>query len=146
MVACTFSALNVNVRKPLGNGYNENPTTIGAKIRNRRLELQLFQRDVAVFCGVSEDTITYWENGRAEPQIHLYPKVIELLGYFPFDIDTTTIGGKIKFYRYVKGLNQEKFSKMLGVDESTIYHWENNTHAPLPHNMKVLQALFLQVE
>jgi len=69
---------------------------------------------VVVFCGVSEDTITYWENGRAEPQIHLYPKVIEFLRYFPLEIDTSTFGGNIKKYRYRHGLSHKVLGKVLG--------------------------------
>jgi len=43
-------------------------TAIGEKIRNRRIELKLLQKDVAKIIGVSEDTITFWENNRATPQ------------------------------------------------------------------------------
>ncbi len=58
-------------------------TTIGDHIRKRRIELNLLQRDVARQIGVSEDCITYWENGRSTPQRRFVTKIKEFLGYFP---------------------------------------------------------------
>lgn len=91
--------------------------------------------------GISEDTITLWENGRAMPQVHLYPKVIEFLGYFPFDIDTSTLGGKIKKYRLLNGVSQEELAKQLGVNESTVFHYENGKHKPLGNILVKLKPI-----
>lgn len=62
----------------------EIPKTIGDKIRNRRIELNLFQKEVAQIMGVSEDCITYWENDRSIPQKRYSKKIIGFLGYNPF--------------------------------------------------------------
>lgn len=90
---------------PLINSFKkkgiENPQTVGGKILSQRLKLGLLQTDVARIIGVSTDTITNWENGRGGPQFRSYPKVIEFLGYFPLEIDTTTLGGRIKECRYL---------------------------------------------
>jgi transcriptional regulator with XRE-family HTH domain len=51
----------------LGDKYVENPVTLGDRIRNRRLELGLLQKNVARMIGVSEDTITFWECNRFDP-------------------------------------------------------------------------------
>lgn len=124
------------MRKPLGIKYVENPTTIGEKIRNRRLELGLLQKDVAEIMGVCEDTITFWENGRAIPQLNLYPKVTKFLGYFPFEIDTSTLGGKITKYRYEYGFGNAKLAKALGANERTVVNWEQNKRLPFARQMK----------
>lgn len=136
-----FNDYHKTIPKPII-GYNESPTTLGGKIRNKRLELKLLQKDVALLIGVSEDAVTYWENNRNQPQIQYYPKLIEFLGYFPFDIDTSIIGGRIKMFRYKNGLRQRKLGKLLGVDESTISSWERNENTPLEIHMKKLLKLF----
>ena len=45
----------------------KNPQTLGEKIRNRRLELGLLQKDVANIIGTYEDAVTYWENNCVQP-------------------------------------------------------------------------------
>src|SRR5690606_30970241 len=65
--------------------YPTFPETLGQHIRKRRMDLGLFQKDIAEIVGTSIDSITFWENGRAQPQIHFFPKIISFLGYYPFD-------------------------------------------------------------
>ncbi|RFS15024.1 helix-turn-helix transcriptional regulator [Emticicia sp. C21] len=91
---------------------------------------------------VTEEAIVYWEYNRGKPKVHNYPKIIEVLSIFPFDIDTSTLGSKIISYRYTKGLSRKKFSKMLGVDESTLKTWEDNKYIPVVHIMQILKVLF----
>ena len=119
----------------------ENPHTIGEKIRNRRLELRLLQKDVADIIGICEGTVTYWENDRVEPQTKHYPKLIKFLGYVPFEIDATTTGGKIKMYRFLNGLSQEDLAKELGINESTVFHYENGRHLPQPQTLKKMKHI-----
>ena len=119
----------------------ENPHTIGEKIRNRRLELRLLQKDVADIIGICEYTDTYWENDRAEPQIKHHLKLIKFLGYVPFEIDTNTTGGKIKMYRFLKGLSQEDLAKELGINESTVVHYEKGKHLPQPKNLQKMKHI-----
>jgi DNA-binding XRE family transcriptional regulator len=129
-----------SVDKPLGTKVLTNPKTIGEKLKNRRLRLGLLQKDVAQIIGVCEDSITLWENNRNEPQVNCYPKIIEFLGYEPFEVDTSTLGGQIKLYRYQNGLSQAEFAKILGVNESTVFHYENNRHQP---NFKTIREIEL---
>lgn len=136
-----FSRLRQTIRKPLGNRYIHNPKTLGQKLRNRRLEKGLLQKNVAELIGVTEDCLTLWENGHSKPSVGFYPKITEFLGYFPFEIDTSTLGGRIKRYRYLNGMSQEKLAEKLGVNESTVCDYENNQHKPLPGTFKKLQPL-----
>lgn len=69
------------------------------------------------------------------------PKIIEFLGYFPFEINTRTIGGQIKKYRYLNGLSQDQLAYLLGVNESTIFHFENNKHKPKKGTLTKLKSL-----
>lgn len=100
------------------------PKTLGDHIRKRRMELNLFQKDVAAIFNVSEDCITYWENNRSGPQIQYYPPIFGFLGYCPFELDTSTFAGKIKAYRYLNGLTIKRFAKLVNVDPATVSRWE----------------------
>lgn len=135
--ALPFSRRYESVRKPLGIKYMECPVTIGEKMRNRRLELGLLQKDVAVVFEVSEDCIVNWENNRFEPQIRYAPKVIEFLGYNPYSDEVASLGDRIKQYRKEQGLSHKKMGKLLGVDASTIGAWEKTKN--LPHHKTLMQ-------
>ena len=113
------------IDKPLPKSIPINPQTLGEHIRKRRMELRLFQRDIAAIFNVSEDCITYWENNRSEPQIRYYPPIFGFLGYCPFEFDTSTFAGKIKSYRYLNGLTQKQFAKLMNVDPATVSRWED---------------------
>jgi DNA-binding XRE family transcriptional regulator len=125
--ALPFYEMNFVVLKTVGIA---NPQTLGDHLKNQRLKLHLFQKDIAKIFNVSEDTVTNWENNRVQPQIQFYPILIDFLGYFPFTIDTTTVAGKLKEYRYRNGLSQKKLGKILGVDATTVGAWENGTTIP----------------
>ena len=109
-----FSKLEKTVGKPLGN-LIINPTTIGEKLKNKRIELNLLQIDVASIIGVCEDSITLWENNRNAPSVIYYPKIIEFPGYVPFDVNSSTLVGQIKLYRYLNGLSQENLALTLNI-------------------------------
>ena len=118
--------------------YPESPVSIGDHIRKKRMELKLLQKDVTRICGVSEDCITNWEKNRNTPQIQYYPRIIDFLGYLPFNVDLTTLPGKLKAYRYIKGLSQKRLGKILGVDGATVCSWELEENQP---NKVILEKL-----
>jgi len=124
----------------------ENPQVIGEHIKNRRLQLKMTQADVAKVFDICEDSMTGWENSRSKPQIQIYPKIISFLGYNPFSVDASTLGGRIKQFRLIHGLSQEDFAKKIGVNESTIFSWEKGNHEPLPRKRELLEALLNQQE
>jgi len=122
----------------------ENLKSIAEHLKKRRLELYLKQAEVAKDIGVSEDCITYWENNRSQPQIKYYPKIIQFLGYNPFPVDESTLGGKIKKYRIEQGLSLKKLGKTLKVNISTVGAWESHEHIPNAKKLKILEQLFKQ--
>ncbi len=125
----------------MGDKYITDALTIGDKIRNRRLELSLLQKDVASLLGTVEEAIYRWETNRNKPEIKYMPKIIEFLGYFPFEINLGTIGGQIKKYRYLNGLSQEHLANLLNVNESTVFHFEKGKHKPKKETLIKLKAL-----
>ncbi|WP_343693724.1 helix-turn-helix transcriptional regulator [Chitinophaga sp.] len=142
MNALPFSTFSKIIPKPFGGKYLESPKTLNEKILSKRLEKRMLQREVASFIGVTEDCVTLWENNRSNPMVKYYPKIIEFLGYFPFQIDISSLAGKIKYYRYIKGFTQEDLAKKLGINESTVFHYEKGTHKPKGRLRQVL-SLFL---
>lgn len=84
----------------------------------------------------------YWEYNRGKPKVYNYPKLIEVLGFLPFEVDTSRLGGKIIAYRYTKGLSRKKFGNLLGVDESTLKTWEENKYILVANIMQILENLF----
>lgn len=134
-IMCKYTA---KVQKPHLQGYPVEPKTIGEHLRKRRMDLGLYQAEVARRFKVSEDSITYWENGRNEPQVRYYPQVIGFLGYYPFDHETDTLGGKIKRYRYERGLSYRKLAKLFDADPATVVEWERNTRIPLKRSMDIV--------
>jgi DNA-binding XRE family transcriptional regulator len=70
------------VKRPkfLPDGYPLRPRTIGEKLKKKRLDLGLFQKDVAEIIGVDVNTITLWEKGTYEPSKRFLMKIERFLG------------------------------------------------------------------
>jgi DNA-binding transcriptional regulator YiaG len=129
--------------KPHPDGYPTDPQTLGEHIKKRRMDLRMFQAEVARLLKVSEDCVCYWENGRNNPRLYQYPVIIAFLGYYPFDHETATLGGKIKRYKHEHGLSNEKLAKVLGVDEGTIANWERNKRLPLARSLDIVLSIIV---
>lgn len=128
-------------KKPMPDDYPENPATIGEHIKKRRMDLKLFQSHVAQECGVTEQTVHNWERHTDQVQVQHYPKIFEFLGYEWFDFDTSTFPGKLKAYRYRRGMTQKEMAKIFNIDGSTIGCWESGEHKPGRKFLKVLEEL-----
>jgi DNA-binding XRE family transcriptional regulator len=63
--------------KAKDSAYPKGLKTIGDLLRRKRLDLSLFQKDVAEIMGVSVDTICYWENGRVKPSRRLSQRIAQ---------------------------------------------------------------------
>jgi len=141
MVALPFSRLTTNVAKPLEIQHVDNPQTLGQHIRKKRAQLRIMQKEVALRIDVSEDCITNWENERSIPQIQFYPRIVQFLGYNPFEYGSETLGQKIKTYRNLNGLSHKQMGKLLSVNASTIGAWESGKSKPKNAAHKKLKAL-----
>ncbi|MEE1947261.1 transcriptional regulator [Pedobacter sp. KR3-3] len=124
--------------------YPEIPVSIGDHIRKKRMDLKLFQKDVAKICGVTEDCITNWEKNRCTPQIQFFPIIIKFLGYLPFEVDNTTFPGRLKAYRLTNGLSQRQLGKVLCVEGSVICSWESGALQPCNENLKKVNDILNQ--
>lgn len=83
ILRCFFANLILTVKRPLPDKYPIEPKTIGEHIRKRRMDLKMTQKELSRKLGVTEDTITYWEVERSQPQKKFYSSIISFLKYVP---------------------------------------------------------------
>jgi len=110
-------------------GYPTSPKTVGEMIRKRRLDLGLLQREVAAQIGCDTDTVTNWEKGRSTTDLKHVAKVVEFLGFNPFELGDT-LGERLASFRRERSVSQKEFARQLGVDPSTLARWERGERKP----------------
>ena len=129
--ALPICKITLKAKKPINSACPISLITFGDHIKKKRIDLNLFQKDVAELIGVQTDSIVNWELNRFTPQVHQLPKIIEFLGYVPFGITGDTFSSKVKAFRKKRGLSQRKLATLWGVDQTTIRDWENGKHKPI---------------
>jgi len=116
--------------------------TLGDHIRKRRIELRLFQREVADLVGADPGSVNAWELNYHEPSLHLLPAITEFLGYDPNVVpDQAPLGRRIAARRRSVGLSQRELADCLGIDEGTLSRWER---ANLQRVSRRVQGLFMR--
>lgn len=115
--------------KPKPDGYPHNPKSLGEHIRKRRMDLGLFQRDVAANVGAKVTSVTNWEKGHAEPEIRFLPAILVFLGADPRP-QAETLGDKLVAFRVAKGWARPRLAAELRVDPSTLARWERGIRLP----------------
>jgi transcriptional regulator with XRE-family HTH domain len=131
MVASTFCHLKLTAAKPRDKAYPIQQKTLGDRLRTRRLDLGLLQREVAKELRCNEATITNWELNRVQPILQFLPRIVEFLGYDPWvGADFETLGQRFKQQRRRLGLSRRKLAALIGIDPSNIAGWETGKHRP----------------
>lgn len=138
------------------------PHSLGAKLRTRRFELGLNQVQAAVKLGVSKAGLSTWECGKRCPSWTLHPRIVEYLGFDPFENPTmgTSLGNTTRYnailsskvpltfgQKLLKSRVESKktahvIAKELGVNPRTLHSWENGSRQPSPDSMRRILALF----
>ena len=137
-----FYPLTLKAKKPFPPGYPKLLKTLGDHLRKKRLDLKLLQKEVAVRIGVDETSIYYWENNRVKPSLIHIPKIIEFLGYIPFNTKSNNLREQIITYRQIHGLTQKELAHLLGIDKTSIGHWERGEHWPSKQLLNKFISLF----
>jgi transcriptional regulator with XRE-family HTH domain len=136
-----FCYFSLSAKRPPKRAYPKTLETIGDHLRKRRLDLELFQKDVAVAIGVDTCTITNWEKGHSQPELRFIPKVIDVLGYVPLFPTPNNLGERIKQYRYLKGISQKELAKQIGIDPTTLSRLERSKGRYLRVVMRKVRVL-----
>jgi len=100
------------------------PQTIGDHIKARRIQLRLFQTDVARQIGVHFASIQNWERNISVPLPSQIPAISRFLGYVPFKHDGS-LGDKLRWLRIVAGWTQDDWAKVARISSGTIGRWED---------------------
>jgi len=123
MDALPFCHRELKHSKPKASGFPLTVKTVGDHIRAHRLELDLFQREVAQILGVDTTTVFNWERMGTTPNLRAWPKILKFLGYDPRPV-AETIGARLRQHREGLGLSWAEAAKTMGVDPSTVSKWE----------------------
>jgi transcriptional regulator with XRE-family HTH domain len=141
MLLYTFSRFERTIPKIKKVNYIPNPDRLGQKVKNRRLALGLTQTQAGQMLKVERTGLSDWENLRTEPAIEFYPAIIEFLGYDPFFFDLSKMGERLKRYRFLHGLSQEKLARKIGTTGATIYRLEQGIGIPGRKTMAILKQI-----
>ena len=66
-----------------------------------------------------KNSVYLWEANRVAPALPFLPKIIEFLGYCPFD-PAWSPGERLTLIRWYLGLSQEVIARRLRVDPGTL--------------------------
>jgi len=130
-----FCHAELRAPKPKPSHYPQQLNTLGDHIRSRRLDLDLFQSDVAEQIGVDTTTICNWEGNASIPAIRYIPAVLQFLGYDPFP-PAHTLAERLVTARKGLGLSQQKLARSLGVDSGTLQSWEAGQRRPTARSVE----------
>jgi len=117
--------------------------TIGDHLRKKRLDLDLLQREVALLLRSTECSVYIWETNRTSPTLPFLLRIIEFLGYCPFDPDWTP-GERLTWIRRYFGLSQEAMARRLRVDPGTLARWERGERNPKTEHIRQMDRVFLR--
>ncbi len=140
--ALPFCHVSIRGERPLPKAYPKELQTVGDHIRRKRLDLKLCQYEVANIVEVSRTTVFNWERNYSSPKLQHIPKVIKFLGYAPSDGEQKTLGEKIVYYRWLKGMTQKELARQIGVDPTTLARWERGEKKPALNYQKHIYEYF----
>ena len=135
-----FCHFVINSPRPKCGDYPKRLNSLGDHLRARRIDLGLFQAQVAKQIAVHELTITNWEGNESEPAVRYIPAIIGFLGYNPFSAGES-LADRLALHRRAQGLSQREMATRLGVDCGTVRGWESGAHQPAGRKLELLKAI-----
>ena len=117
--------------------FTREPITLGDHLRRRRIELGLYQKDVAARLGVTAPTVWNWEN-RGSVDLRFIPRVIEFLGYNPIPQPDDLLE-RLAWYKQVNGLTLEQLGVEMGRDPEQVADWLSGRHFPCRKNITFVE-------
>ena len=97
--------------------------TVGDHIRKKRMDMDLYQREVAEIISAPEATGQMWECYGYEPRMRYWPGVISFLGYEPYS-PPRTMSEKVEVIRRRFGLTSRELAQRIQADPGAITRWE----------------------
>ena len=144
MVALLSLTLHFKCKRPVLNCYPMNPQTLGEHIRKRRMDLNMTKKAMAIKFNVNEMTVGTWENNKHVPPPKHYANLIKYIGYLPFETKNLSLGKQLYYARQVAGLTQEKLSRLIKIDESSLRLIELDQRKPQSKIYKILYGFIAE--
>ena len=135
--AQTTGKIEIPLIIPLLADLTRKPITLGDHLRRRRIELGLYQKDVAAKLGVTTSTVWNWEH-IGSVDLRFIPRVIEFLGYNPIPQPEDLVG-RLSCYKQVNGLSLERFGIEMGRDPEQLADWLSGRHKPCRRNREEIE-------
>jgi transcriptional regulator with XRE-family HTH domain len=123
--------------------FAQEPITLGDHLRRRRLELSLYQKDVAAKLGVIASTIWNWEHGWTIDLPYI-PRIIAFLGYNPIPCPDDLME-RLAWYKQVNGLTLEKLGAEMGRTPEQLADWLAGRHKPCRRNREEVELFLVGV-
>ena len=137
--ALPFCQVRLCGQKPKDFRYPSTPVTLGDHLRKARLDRGLLQKDVAIELGASETAVHNWETAKALPAIRSMARIIRFLGYDPSPAPRS-LSERLVASRRRFGFSRRRLARHLGIDEATLWRWEEGTGRPSPRLLERLEA------
>ena len=122
---------------PLVKELTRKPVTLGDHLRRRRIELGLYQKDVATKLRVTTSTVWNWEH-TGSVDLRYIPRVIEFLGYNPISQPEDLLE-RLSWYKQVNGLSLERLGVEMGRDPEQLADWLSGRHYPCRWNREEIE-------
>ena len=120
-------------------GVIPRPQTLGQHLRNRRLLLNLHQKDVARQLGTLREVYERWERDEREPVVSEWPGILSFLGYYP--VSEETAADLVLKARRCQGVDQKTLAKAVGVIHQRLRRWEHGDELPVASAICRLEEL-----
>jgi len=78
-----------------------------------------------------------------KPVVKFIPKIVDFLGYVPYDVSSLTLGERIKIARQSLGMTGRELAKKLGIHPDTLYGWERDEHNPTKKSRERLEEFII---
>lgn len=141
-----FCHLTLRAGKPKDSRYPKRFRTVGDRLKARRLDLGLLQRDVAANLGVSSSSVRDWELGHKTPKLQHRPALHAFLGEEPPREIPTTFAEGLRVARRAMGLSRRRLAELVGFGcPDTIADWEHGVRRPMPRHLDLLRKFFDKV-
>jgi len=141
MSAQTAGKIEIHLIIPLVEELIREPVTLGDHLRRRRIELELYQKDVAARLGVTTSTVWNWEN-TGSVDLRFIPRVISFLGYNPI-LQPEDFLERLSWYKQVNGLSLERLGMEMGRDPEQLADWLSRRHKPCRKNLDEIEGFLV---
>lgn len=125
--AVTIYNVKLNAKMPLLKAFPRKLETVSNHIRTIRLRRGLERSQVADIFGVTECTVSNWENHRNSLRVPQCGRIIEYLRYNPI-FSQQTFPEELISFRRLRGLRVKDATALAGVDPCSWTSWENGEH------------------